>query len=95
MECEICKFVFCNTYTYGDKKYDVIKIPKPRSSYMTFRVTNDDKSKDGMIFVVEIGNKTELKIGRVPDCDIKLRDISVSRSHASIKLIKTANHTEE
>ena len=62
---------------------------------MTFRVTNDDKSKDGMIFVVEIGNKTELKIGRVPDCDIKLRDISVSRSHASIRLIKTPNYTEE
>ena len=57
-----------------------------------------------MIYVVEIGEKTELKIviinlypiqGRVPDCDIKLRDISVSRSHAILKLIPTNKHTVE
>lgn len=40
----------------------MLKLPKPKSSYITFKVTNDDKSKEAMIYVVEIGEKTELKI---------------------------------
>ncbi|CAD8138991.1 unnamed protein product [Paramecium octaurelia] len=95
LDCEICKFTFRNTYTFQDKSYSVLKLPKPKSSYITFKVTNDDKSKEAMIYVVEIGEKTELKIGRIPDCDIKLRDISVSRSHAMLKLIPTSKHTAD
>lgn len=37
---------------------------------------------------MELLDKSEIKIGRVLDCDIKLKDISVSRSHAIIKVIK-------
>jgi pSer/pThr/pTyr-binding forkhead associated (FHA) protein len=46
---------------------------------LTLRVTSDDKCKEGMIYVIEFRDKKELKIGRVPECDVKLKDISVSR----------------
>ena len=39
-----------------------MNIPKPTSSYLTIRVTSDDKCKEGMIYVVEFQDKTELKI---------------------------------
>jgi len=42
---------------------------------------------------MELSNRNEVKIGRVPDCDIKLKDISVSRSHAIIKIIKNQDNT--
>lgn len=66
-----------------------------------WKITNDekgkeDKSKEGMIYIVEIGDKLEIKIvngikiklfqGRIPESDIKLKDISVSRQHAIIKI---------
>jgi pSer/pThr/pTyr-binding forkhead associated (FHA) protein len=37
---------------------------------------------------MELQDKAEIKIGRIPDCDIKLKDISVSRSHALIRVVK-------
>ena len=37
-------------------------IPRPSGSYMMLNITNDEKGKDGMIIVLEIGGKTELKI---------------------------------
>ncbi|CAD8059619.1 unnamed protein product [Paramecium sonneborni] len=95
LDCEICKATFRNTYKFQDKTYSVLKLPKPKSSYITFKITNDDKQKEAIIYVVEVGEKTELKIGRIPDCDIKLRDISVSRTHATLKLIPTNKHTLE
>jgi hypothetical protein len=53
---------------------------------MMFRVVVEEKQNaTGMIYVVELPeNKPLLKIGRVPECDIKLKDISVSRAHANL-----------
>ncbi|CAK88094.1 unnamed protein product (macronuclear) [Paramecium tetraurelia] len=93
LDFEICKATFRSIYKFQDKTYSVLKLPK--SSYITFKITNDDTTKEAMIYVVEIGEKTELKIGRIPDCDFKLRDISVSRTHAILKLIPTSKHTPE
>lgn len=42
-------------------------------------ITNDEKGKEGMVYVLELGDRRELKLGRIPECDIKLKDISVSR----------------
>lgn len=39
-----------------------MNIPKPRSSFLTLRVTSDDKFKEGMIYVIEFRDKKELKI---------------------------------
>jgi hypothetical protein len=39
-----------------------MNIPKPKSSFLTMRVTSDDKQKEGMIYVIEFQDKTELKI---------------------------------
>lgn len=60
---------------------------------MIWKITAEDKGKEGVIQVMELIDKSEVKIGRVPDCDIKLKDISVSRSHAIIKVNKTENNT--
>jgi len=39
-----------------------MNIPKPTSSYLILRVTSDDKCKEGMIYVIQFHDKTELKI---------------------------------
>ncbi|CAD8060641.1 unnamed protein product [Paramecium primaurelia] len=88
MECEICKMSLQSTYTYQGQIFCIMQIQKPVAPYMIWKITSDDKSKEGIIQVMELVDKSEIKIGRVPDCDIKLKDISVSRSHAIIKVIK-------
>ena len=37
-------------------------IPRPTGSYIMLNITNDEKGKDGMIIMLEIAGKTELKI---------------------------------
>ncbi|CAK77848.1 unnamed protein product (macronuclear) [Paramecium tetraurelia] len=81
MECEICKMPLKSTYTYQRQIFCIMQIQKPTVPYMIWKITSDDKSKGGH-------HLEEIKIGRIPDCDIKLKDISVSRSHALIKVIK-------
>ena len=38
------------------------------------------------IFVVQLNNKNRIKIGRSNDADMRLSDISVSRTHAFLHL---------
>ncbi|CAD8075974.1 unnamed protein product [Paramecium sonneborni] len=92
MECEICKMTLQSTYTYQGQIFCIMQIQKPVVPYMIWKITSDDKSKEGIIQVMELLDKSQIKIGRVPDCDIKLKDISVSRNHAFIKVIKSENN---
>lgn len=39
-----------------------MNIPKPTSSYIILKVTSDDKFKEGMMYVIELDQKTELRI---------------------------------
>lgn len=50
------------SYFYEDLTYSILNIPKPKGSYMMWKVTNDDKAKEGMIYVLEVGEKDEIKI---------------------------------
>ncbi|CAK68949.1 unnamed protein product (macronuclear) [Paramecium tetraurelia] len=92
MECEICKMQLQSTYTYQGQIFCIMQIQKPVVPYIVWKITSDGRSKEGTIQVMELLDKQEIKIGRVPDCDIKLKDISVSRSHAIIKVIKSEDN---
>lgn len=39
-----------------------MNIPRPNTSYLMMNITNDDKGKEGMIYMLEIRDKNELKI---------------------------------
>jgi pSer/pThr/pTyr-binding forkhead associated (FHA) protein len=38
------------------------------------------------LYLAKLGTNSDIKIGRASDCDIKISDISVSRSHARLYL---------
>ncbi|CAD8145446.1 unnamed protein product [Paramecium pentaurelia] len=92
IECEICKMPLQSTYIYQDQIYCIMPIQKPLVPYVVWKITSDGKSQEGIIQVMELQGKQEIKIGRVHDCDIKLKDISISRNHAIIKVMKSENN---
>ena len=73
MECEICKVIpfptptinqtpIKWTYTFRDRVYQLLKISPPNKPYIMMSIQNDEKQKEGMIYMLELGNRHELRI---------------------------------
>lgn len=62
MECEVCKMHLKSTYTFHGNVFCIMSIPKPIVPYMMWKITSDEKSKEGIMHVMELRDKTEIKI---------------------------------
>jgi hypothetical protein len=95
LECELCKASFPNTFQVKDHKYDIIEIDRPNCAYLMMEVLVKDKSMARGVHIIKMENKTNIRLGRGHDSDIRITDISVSRCHALIKLEKGKFYLED
>lgn len=80
IECELCKTLYSES---AKQKYCLINYESPFSSYIALECSNSNNANN--VFVLNLNNnKTQFKIGRGHDNDIRISDISVSRLHAMI-----------
>lgn len=86
LECDICKSLIPENIKLKNKVYTIIDLNRPDSNYIIIeglvKETPDVKS----IFVINLNSGRPIKIGRSSEADLRLSDISVSRSHATISL---------
>lgn len=83
-ECELCKMTYDEVL---QEKYGLLQYDNPYSQYMILEGINMNNSKS--VYVINIENeKEEIKIGRGHNSDIRISDISVSRTHATITKAK-------
>ena len=92
--CEICKTPYPLKFKLNNNKkiFSLIDIEKPiNSNYIILESLNQIKENNNIksVHVISLNNDEELTIGRGHDCDVKIKDISVSRYHS--KLIFNAN----
>jgi len=92
--CEICKTPYPLKFklSNNEKIFTLIDIEKPiNSNYIILESLNQIKENNNIksIHVISLNNDEELIIGRGHDCDVKIKDISVSRYHS--KLIFNSN----
>ena len=84
-ECELCKQELPDRYDAPGFSFDLLKIENPFDDFLTLEtvpnVTNKGQSKKS-IYIVNIGKKSLIKLGRGRENDILIKDISVSRFHA-------------
>ena len=88
--CEICKtpYPFRFKVNNNDKAYELIEIERPtNNSYIMLESLNQIKDNCNIksIHVISLINNDDILIGRGHDCDVKVKDISVSRYHSKIK----------
>jgi hypothetical protein len=95
LECELCKASFPNNFQVKDQRYDIIEIDRPNCAYLMMEVLVKDKSMARGIHIIKMENKTNIRLGRGHDSDIRITDISVSRCHALIKLEKGKFYLED
>jgi hypothetical protein len=86
--CEICNKPYPLNFKYKNRIYSLLdlKIPSNYSNYIILESLNQIKEKNNMksIQLIQLKENSYVTIGRSNDSDIRVIDISVSRTHAVI-----------
>jgi len=88
LECELCKTQYPTYFVVDEKRYDIVEFERPECPYIILDILSKEKCITRGIHVIKMENKTNIRLGRGHDSDIRITDISVSRCHAFIKLEK-------
>lgn len=54
-----------------------------------------DKNEQKYLYLIHMKDKTNIKLGRANDADVRMTDISVSRSHANLYLINGSFYIDD
>jgi hypothetical protein len=86
-ECEICKAPYPYVFRTQGRKYKLVDIELPKSgNFLWLESLTFEKNSSRMVHVITPTNKTEFKMGRGSEADLKVADISVSRVHCVLKI---------
>ncbi|KAM3128783.1 hypothetical protein pb186bvf_019131 [Paramecium bursaria] len=100
LECELCKFNYPPVFRSDDAFYDLVELSKPTDiPYVLMEIKlkrydnaneanqDDQVSRCNGVYIISFDKLKELKIGRANEAEINVKDISVSRQHALLKLV--------
>lgn len=84
LECELCQNIFPETIKIKEKRYSIIDLHRPSGNYILLEGIIKESPEIKTIYLITITEGKPIKIGRSSDSDLRLGDISVSRSHAKL-----------
>ena len=90
--CEICKFRYPDKIRIDGQAVDLVAIDKPEGGFIIFEKCGEETNS---LMVLPMSGKTDIKLGRGNDADLRITDISVSRNHASIKVKNSGLYLED
>jgi hypothetical protein len=83
IECEICKTTFPDLIKYGSDTFQLWDfIDHKFKNYIILETVMTERSTKRTFFILNFDEKNEIKLGRNIDSDLRISDISVSRTHA-------------
>lgn len=85
IDCEICKSSLPFSLGSTGKDIDLFKIEKPNSPFIVLQGLSSDRNSNRGVYVINVTSTNNIVLGRGHDADVRISDISVSRSHALIK----------
>lgn len=85
MCCELCKAEFPRSIKKNNRVMHFIKIPS--SLFPVVILDSLSYSNVRGLHILSFANKTQLKIGRGHECDLRIPDVSISRLHATIRFV--------
>ena len=85
IDCEICKSII--PFSLDGKDSEVLRIEKPKSPFLVLEGVGNDKNSNKGVHIIGVTGSNVVTLGRGHDADVRISDISVSRSHATIRFI--------
>ena len=86
VDCELCKNKLPDYIRHKNKLYKINEFKINYKNYLSFENLTLDKQKNKFIYVINLDNKKDIKIGRGHEANIILSDISVSRVHCILNV---------
>jgi hypothetical protein len=94
LECEICRSEYPVKVTYEALTYDLLSVPKLHSRYLVLEELSRSTDSTYTCFYIHL-EEGRVRCGRSHDCQVRVKDISVSRSHATLHLSQDAVYIED
>eukprot|EP01066_Platyproteum_vivax_P010159 Platyproteum_vivax@DN4522_c0_g1_i1.p1 len=87
LECELCKTTYPTFVEAAHRQIELFEVPRPQYPYIMLEaVLHAPASPMRGLHIVSLSSKRVMKLGRGHESDVRVTDISVSRSHARICL---------
>jgi len=88
--CEICKTPYPLRFKSGNNYFDLIDSERPSDNYIVLESLNQLKDNNNYksIHVITLKEDEKIIMGRGHDSDVRINDISVSRTHSCLMLSK-------
>jgi len=88
--CEICKTPYPLRFKSGNNYFDLIDSERPNENYIVLESLNQLKDNNNYksIHVLTLKEGEKIIMGRGHDSDVRINDISVSRTHSCLMLSK-------
>lgn len=93
--CDLCKKAFPYRISMGENVIELVEIPKPPARYIILEALRREQGGYRGIHVISLYSKDSARFGRSMECELKVSDISVSRSHAVFKLVNGKFYVED
>jgi len=87
--CEICKTPYPLRFRYNEKYFEIISCTRPvNNNYIVLESLNQLKDNNNYksIHVITLNEGDKIIMGRGHDSDVRINDISVSRTHSCLVL---------
>lgn len=89
VQCELCKENLPDFIRYKGKLLELLDFnPDEKENYIVFDTISPDKDNNRFRHVVKFNKDNKIKIGRGLDVQLMLNDISVSRIHCVLTIVK-------
>lgn len=82
--CDLCKKPYPLCLNVSGNVVQLIEIPKPPEKYIVLENLCKEKGSNKTLHILSFHEKNTIRIGRGHDSELRVSDISVSRTHARI-----------
>lgn len=83
LDCELCRVSFPDNVYFGGKRINVVDYDTPETKFVALETISSNQAR--VLHVVNLEAKNVFRMGRGNDSDVRISDISVSRTHALLR----------